>query len=239
MKSVTERCAELQTQLSSLRQAQDNQEKARVLGARREELEARRLKLTLAAASAAVLVKHEQLPAARLPDVAKAQQSCAVVRQRLDEDPESVTKGREYSLLLRRLDEINGSLDDLVQTAWSELVKRHEGGDERFLAQVERVPGQAAAVAAIRLARTVLLTASAQVPASDEQYQHFLTCSGALQEALGKVNRGDFPAEVLAFFKRAQSPAGAPLSLLTDGVRAWLERKGMVQGLRIRFGGEG
>lgn len=239
MKSVSERCTELQAKFTRLRQVQDNQEKARVLGVRRCELEERKVLLTRLAATAAVLLKHEQLAPKHLPRVDEARQSCAVVRQRLDTDPETLTMGRDYSTLLRRLDKVNHTLEHLVSAAWRELVKKHEGGDERFLAQVEQVPGQAKAVATIRLARAELASASARVPVSEEQYQHFLSCSRNLQLALGKLEPDDFPAEVLRFFKLAQSVGGAPLSLLTAEVRAWLERKGMLERLRIRFDGEG
>ncbi len=237
MKSVTDRCIDLQEQLIRLRQVRQHHDKASELGLRREELELRRMKLASATAAATVLVSHQHLTSTRLPGADKAQRSCAAVRQRLDSDPATLKTGRDYSLLLSRLDDTTRSLAEEAKAAWSELTKEHEV-DDRYLSQVAQVPGQTEAVDAIRLARAALKSASAEVPVSEEQYQHFLTCSAALQAALGKVDRGDFPDEVLAFFKKAQSPGGAPLSLLTDGVRAWLERKDMVQALRVRFGGE-
>jgi hypothetical protein len=234
-----ERCTELQTQLSRLGKAQDNQEKARILGARRDELEERKVLLTRLAAAASILLEHRHLAPKQFPAVDTAQESRAVVRERLDTDPETLTTGRGYATFIKRLDKINHTLRNQVSSAWSDLVRRHEGGDERFLAQVEQVPGQAEAVAAIRLARTELERASAQEPVSEEQYADFLGCSRNLQRALAGLQPDDFPVEVLRFFKQAQSVGGAPLSLLTEDVRAWLERKGMLERLRIRFDGKG
>lgn len=239
MKSVVERCTQLQGQLTRLRQTQKNQEKAKSIGVRREELESRRVKLTRLTAAATVLLRHEQLAPKLFPGVDKAQQSCTAVQQLLNTDPESLTRGRDYSNLLRRLDQISESLEHQTKAVWSEFVKKHEGGDERFLTQVEQVPGQAKAVNAIRVARKAVIDATAQVPVNEEQYQHFLSCSRALQQALGKLDPHDFPADVLGFFKRAQSPGGAPLAMFTEEVQVWLKRKGMLEGLRIRFDGEG
>lgn len=238
MKAVYERCAELQAHLSRLRLTQANQEKAKALGIRREELESRRVNLARWTTAATVLLAHEHIAPKQLPRNEKVRQTITLVRQRLESDPECLTTGRDYSSMLKRLKEISDILEHTVVTVWSEWVKKHEGGDERFLAQVEQVPGQAETVAAIRAARKALVDASVQVPVSEEQYQHFLSCSAALQQAQGRLDPADFPADVLGFCKRAQSPGGAPLSMLTAEVRAWLERKNMLEGLRIRFDGE-
>lgn len=235
MSSMSERCLALQTQLDRLRQTQANHEKAKSIGTRRQELEERNVELACLAGAASVLVHHKHLVPTLLPNIEKARQNCTAVLQRLESDPETLTQGRDYSKLLERLDTIRETLRKQTSAAWSEFVKKHEGGDERFLGQVEQVPGQAEIVATIRRARAQLNGAAAAVPQTEAQYEQFIRCSQVLQQALDSLNPEEFPAAVLTFFKRAQSPGGAPIGLLTDEVRTWLDRKGMLGGLRVRF----
>ena len=238
MKPILERCDELLAMTARVKQARDGQSKASELAERRGELEAAQLALTQEAMSTATLVGRGELTAEALPDGAKILESVTRVRARLLADPKTLTAGSDYKRLLTRIEKLQSDVSSVNTTAWQGVVQRHLGGNEGFLRQVEQVPGQANAVEQIRDARDQLKTVAKQIPRDDEGYGHFLDLSATLQERLALLDPEDFPREVLTFFRRAQSPSGAPLDLLTDAVRDWLAARGLLDRVRVRFGGD-
>ncbi|MCB9759492.1 MAG: hypothetical protein H6739_06600 [Alphaproteobacteria bacterium] len=239
MKPVLERCAELLANLEHLQEVSRNQDQAKTLNLRREELRALRTELAVASLSEQILRAHSHLSASELPDCSKALESCDRVRGRLEQDPTKLTAGRDYSYLLSRSSNVRDHLVTKNAEAWRAFTSQHQSVDEGFLRQVERVPGQAGTVEAIRKARRRLESAAEQVPTEEEGYQAFLTASTALQQALEKLNPSDFPEAVLQFFLKAQSPSGAPVELLTEEVMGWLRERGLLGSLRVKFKGDG
>jgi len=236
VKTVPERCQDLGVQLTRLREVKRDRDRAAALDTRREELESKRDALTDGAAIWNALIAHGHVSPDALPSTDDARESCEAALSRLHADPDTLTRGRDYKTLLRRLDTVVDQLNASTSRAWRTLAEQHMGGDdEQFLQQVERVPGQARIVADIRSARTALREASQSPPRSDAEYQLFLKCSAALRAALAKLDPEGFPPAVLRFFKQAQSPGGAPLALLTDEVRGWLTANSLLEQLRVRF----
>lgn len=237
MKSILERCDDLLAMTTRVKLAREGQSQASELAERRGELEEAQLALTLEAMSTATLVGRGDLAAAALPDGAKVLESVERVQARLLADPKSLTAGSDYKRLLTRIEKFQSGLSGSNATAWAGVVQRHLGGNEGFLRQVEQVPGQASAVDQIRDAREQLKTVAKQLPRDDEGYARFLYLSATLQERLALLDPDDFPREVLTFFRHAQSPGGAPLDLLTNAVRDWLATRGLLDRVRVRFGG--
>jgi len=237
MSTVLSRCSELREGLDRLKVAKDSEERARDLEQRRIELEERRATLAVVAAQAEVLLEHGHLSPDQVPDCTKALESCEKVEALLEPDPLGITKGRDYSYLLKRVSKVAERLGATTQKSWAAVVEQHQGVDEAFLKKVETFPGQAETVARVRELRDAYAEATAAVPASEDSYKRFEACYAALQQELSKLDPDAFPDDVLRFFRKAQSAQGAPLDLFTDSVRQWLAEHELLDGVQVRFTG--
>lgn len=238
MNSVTERCADLRAKLQRLQRAKEDEAKTEELERRRSELEDAHSKLAEEVVSAQVLLEHEQLAVTALPDCAKALESCDKVQALMDPDPTAITKGRDYGYLLNRVGKVEEDLRTANERSWRAVVSQHQGVDEAFLRRVEVFPGQADTVRRIRELKHEYDGATRYVPSSEDDYKRFDECYAALQQELANLDPEAFPDDVLRFFRAAQQASGAPLDVLTDGVRDWLEEHGFLDGVRVRFTGE-
>ncbi|MGE0322131.1 MAG: hypothetical protein AB7K71_02620 [Polyangiaceae bacterium] len=234
-----ERCAALRASLERLAAAKESRSKAEALEERRKELEKARIALATAVAPAQVLREHNHLSASSIPDVSKALDSCGAVQERLDADPTSITNGRDYKNLLTRLSEVAHALKTSVQSSWQSVVSEHQGPDEASLKRFEFFPGQKHTVQKIRELRQALEAETKQLPATAADYDRFQLAYGALQQELLKLDPEAFPEDVLRFFRAAQHANGAPIALFTSDVRDWLAANGWLDGVRVRFIGEG
>lgn len=238
MNSIVERCTALRAGLTRLGQAKDNEARAQELEKRRSELEEVRIQLSEVAASGQVLRAHGK-QAHALPDCAKALESSNKVEALLNQDPMTITKGQDYKYLLSRVSKIAETLKASNEQSWHDVVSQHQGVDEAFLRRVERFPGQAQTVDKIRELKRAYDEATKHIPTNEGAYKRFEECYATLQQELKKLDPEAFPEDVLHFFRAAQQATGAPLSLFTTSVRGWLEKNGFLDGVRVRFTGEG
>lgn len=237
MKPVMDRCAELRAGLQLLRSSKDDEAKAKELEIRRRELDAVSKGLTVVALSAHVLLQHERIARSSLPDCSKALESCSKVEVLLESDPFTITKGRSYKNFLQRAEKVINQLKKINEDAWQAVTSQHAIVDDEFLRRVELFPGQAQAVARIRELKGQYEESIATVPVNTDAYARFEARYLTLQQELAKLDPEAFPDDVLTFFRAAQQPAGAPLSLFTDSVRSWLEKNDFLGGVHIRFTG--
>lgn len=239
MKPIMDRCSALTERLERLKKAMDDEHKALVLEARRAELEALKEELGGVATTAKALLEHEHLTATDLPDCNKSLESIDKVGERLETEPTELTKGRDYKHLLGRVGKVQEHLAATTTKRWETVVAHHQGVDEAFLRRVEVFPDQSDRVARIRLLKAAFEATTRNAPASEEAYTAFTSSYDALQQELSQLDPEAFPDDVLRFLRAAQKAKGAPLKLFTDKVQTWLKESDLLDGVRVRFMGEG
>lgn len=237
MNSIIERCKALQERIERWERLQALQQEAATLGERQKELAENHALLQGAVDPALVLVVHRHLDPKVVPDLASLLPLLGAVKKKLREQPQQLASGRDYRRLRDGLATQAGVLRTQVESTWRDVVQQADRVDEAFLAAVAEVPGQRPAVDGIRELRRRLIALRGDPPSTEEGYSRFESISGLLSKAVDALDPKEFPADVLAFFKAASSPTGAPLGLLTQGVLDWLRMRAMEDQVRVRTSG--
>lgn len=237
MNSIIERCKALQERIERWERLQALQQEAATLGERQKELAETRAQLQIAVDRALVLAIHRHLDPKVGPDIASLIPVLGAVRKKLREQPQQLASGRDYRRLRDGLTTQAGALRSQVESTWRDVVQQADRVDEAFLAAVAEVPGQRLAVEKIRELRRRLISLREDPPSTEEGYLRFEAAASLLSKSVDALDPKEFPADVLAFFKAASSPTGAPLGLLTQGVLEWLKARAMEDQVRVRTSG--
>ena len=232
--TARDRASQLRTRICEINDALKHEKHAEALEDKRQALESFRTKLQATVTSADVLVKNQCLESATLPDPAKLADGLNKLFESFIEDPGSITRGHNFTRLSKHLETITKALRDATVSAWIEEVSAAPKTNDSLLRQIAELHGQRAAVEQLRNANARLLDASTKPPANQGEWESYQTLVRLVEEQIKTLNTDHFPQSVLDFCKAAQS-SGAPLSMLTDEVRAGLEQHGLLDDLRYRF----
>lgn len=235
MNNILDRCSALTARLSQLRDLEAQHSKAEQLEVRRRELEEQRQRLMVATARAQVLTVRGHLQATTWPDVSAARAALARVTAKFQQDPGQIASGRDYKVLLDLCGRAVESLESAVVAAWTTIQTETDPVNEQLLQRLAQVPGQAGAVEQVRAMRAHLGTLGATPPANLADYDAFMEAANALASFWTGLDHRDLPDSVIQFLRAAQAPGGAPVSLWTGEVRAWLEQHGMLEQVRLQL----
>ena len=144
-----------------------------------------------------------------------------------------VESGRDYGRLKRSVDKFGKDLLGIAEKALKSVRQDLPTVDEVFLRQVEVIPGYADRVARIRQQRDALLNGN-DPRLSAEALEQFLDHRKALRRLADDLKPGEFPNEVLEFFKAGRHGGGAPLERLTPSVRQWLSDRDLLKHVRVQ-----
>lgn len=150
------------------------------------------------------------------------------IRQLLAEDP-----GKINSLVARVVSgcvRVAESATDASQIAWDDVLKRKQPSvDETELKRCEQFTSEAATIGEIRK----LTRVSVKAPPADLTAWHEIeTRWERLRELIGKLPKSSDNPDVIRFLDAVRK-GGAPLQLLTDSVRQYLEETGKTAMFRI------
>lgn len=161
-------------------------------------------------------------------DLEKVYVAVERIRQLLAEDP-----GKINSFVARVVsgcDRIAEKATDAAQIAWDDVLKRKQPSvDETELERCGQFTSEAVSIGEIRrLARV-----SVKVPPADLNAWHEVeTRWERLRELIGKLPKSSDNPDVVRFLDAVRK-GGAPLQLLTDSVRQYLEETGKTAMFRI------
>lgn len=237
MSTVSVRCEALSKRIDALRQREAMQGQAEKLEQRRFELEQTRGRLAISIARTSVLVDQGHLDISVWPDVAETRAAQSHVREKLVEDLARLASGRDYKIMLAGAGQATSALEDAVSAAWAAVQSDADPVDERLLQRLDQFPNQARAATHIRELRAELDQLGMHPPVTAGEYASFAKVRDTLAEAWRNIDHGNLPESVARFFKTAQSPGGAPVSMWTQDVSAWLAQNGLLPSVRIHFRG--
>jgi len=233
--NILDRCNVLTARLAKLRELEAQRLQAEQLEGRRRELEEQRQLLMVATARAQVLTARGHLQAASWPDVSASRAALVRVANRFRQDPAQIASGRDYKALLEFCGRAVQSLESAVMAAWTKIQAEADPVSEQLLQQLSQVPGQVRAVEQVRSMRAHLRALGATPPANLADYDAFQEAANALASVWTGLDHRDLPDSVIQFLRAAQAPGGAPVSLWTGEVRAWLEEHGMLEQVRLQL----
>jgi hypothetical protein len=177
------------------------------------------------------VLRLKRVEVAKLPDPAPA---VAARDGYLAELRGGSSEGGNYSRFKRSMDKISREVSAAVAKALEAVTRDLPTIEEAFLKQVEAIPAHTEQVARVRRERDALFAKADPASMSPEELSAFLDRRDDLRKLADQLNPGEFPKEVLDFFRAARQQDGAPIEKLTDTVRAWLEERDQLKNVRVR-----
>ena len=197
---------------------------------RGEDLEQAAAKLEQPSQQIMLLRDRGWLDVAELPtaDIEKQRVLIAKICELLLDEPGKIDTS--VGRLVKGCDEVVKKADKVAQSAWDEVVARQSPIiGEPDLKRVEQFQSEAQKVAEIRRLKAISVS---RVPSNldalheiEKRWQH-------LQELIDTLPKGSDHPEVNRFLDAVRK-SGAPLALLTDAVRKYLDDEGKSGAFRI------
>lgn len=170
-------------------------------------------------------IKGSQLPSAV---VEKLQTLIAKIRELLPEDPRAINAS--VNRLVKGCESVADKADKQTEVAWAEVVKRCQPAvDEAELKRCEQFNSETATVEEIRRLSRISV---ARVPSDRDGLHEIEKRWDRLRELIGSLPKGSDNPDVNLFLDAVRK-GGAPLDLLTDTVRQYLEETGKSKAFRI------
>lgn len=170
-------------------------------------------------------IKESQLPSA---DVEKLQTAIAKIRELLPDEPGKIDT--TVNRLVKGCESVVTKADKQTADVWAEVVKRRQPAvDEAELTRCEQFNSESATVEEIRRLTRISVT---RVPSDLEQLHEIEKRWDRLRELIGRLPKGSDNPDVNRFLDAVRK-GGAPLDLLTDSVRQYLEEAGKAKAFRI------
>lgn len=170
-------------------------------------------------------IKDSQLPSA---DVEKLQTVIAEIRELLSDEPGKIDK--RVNRLVKGCERVADKADKQIADAWAEVVKRRQPAvDEAELKRCEQFTSESATVDEIRRLNRGSVVG---VPADRDALHEIEKRWDRLRELIGSLPKGSDNPDVNRFLDAVRK-GGAPLELLTEGVRQYLEETGKAEAFRI------
>jgi hypothetical protein len=170
-------------------------------------------------------IKDSQLPST---EVDKLQTLIVKIRELLSTEPGEINAF--VNRLVKATEKIVVVVDEQTEIVWAEILKRRQPVVEEIeLKRCEQFNSESATVEEIRrLARVSV----ARVPTDREALYEIENRWGRLRELIGKLPKGSDNPDVIRFLDAVRK-AGAPLNLLTDSVRQYLDETGKAAAFRV------
>ncbi|RKH18568.1 hypothetical protein D7X74_09205 [Corallococcus sp. CA047B] len=183
-----------------------------------------------------VLMRNGRLPADNLPEDTEHEDLLTKLLQKARQDaPEDFTKGNDYSRFCKRLGALNSELERLVDETWKAFLSELPQANENLLEDIATIPGQSQSVRQVRQLKSELQASSVRAPRTDSDFKAILERAEALRAGLADLSDTHYPQAVRQFLRASQQPGGAALVLLTKDVHQWLESRGLLDRIRLRW----
>jgi len=233
--SVSARCTNIQQLINSAETEESNKERVNNLNTRRLQLEPLRGQLMLRVERALFFAEQGLLK--KKPKLDKLQRTQELLQKLLEvlgQDPDQLTRGRNYNLMIRYVEAMVDKLGTEISTAWQKEVEDHTPVfAKQDIDLWKGVSGDPSKIDRIPLANEKLKAMANKVPATVAEIEAFRLQAARLQKMIDDLNP-NLPPEVKKFLKQVYSYKGAPLASLTDPVRKWLESKRLLGYFRIK-----
>lgn len=232
--TLLERCSTISELLQRLEIARQEQDLASKLNERARELEEVADSFVKTMSSFHALCEQRIVRHSQIPDSSRSAVRVVEIRKVLAEEPQNITKGRDFTLFLQSIRNLTEKCGELAAEAWKEYVNEQAPKLEKsVLNQFRDLLQYEHTVARIDELGGDLRGAERRLPPDEKALQSIKEKWGELRECLAKLPVTEDP-EVRAFLNAATSAEGADLDLLTGNVREYLDEHEMLSDFCIR-----
>lgn len=227
--TLLERCRTLRGAVDRRNEMKRAHKDSEVFRERLAELQTTKTALSETLARLAIL-REKGVAVVPLPSAAVALKATAEYRERLVGD--ATESGRDSGRFKRSIDKIVRDVKECDTKSTASVIRDVPSIEEVFLKQVELIPTYTTQVQKIRQVRDGLLQGIDPQSMSAESLARFLDRRAELRALADQLNPGEFPKEVLDFFRAARS-GGASLDKFTVAVQAWLAARDQLKNVRV------
>jgi hypothetical protein len=224
--TLVERTVALRERCTSLSTLGDRIEEARKLGTRLAELRGVAENLPEILKTIDMLAKAGVAVQGSDSSVAQVRTAIAKIKTRFAQarEPDALTKGQDWKVLIRELPKVVAELDESAAEAWGTHAHHLFAGDAPTAVERTLAPTDAnkAALVKYRQAHERYVRLKGSVPEGPEAVAELARVAQELKSVKFDY---DVPASVRKFLEAL--PAGAPLALLTAEVRDWIDQRGL------------
>jgi hypothetical protein len=229
---IAEECKKLRQQLEELALAEERQTVHDQLEQRRCELvEVRAMLLAVTNSLKAISARTKLVGDL---DSAKCLVLVRKIRESLLADPLSITKGRQFTDMRKAFEKFATDGGLCAEATWAQFMPRTRPSvDTNQLAQAEQQKDFNAIAVKLRNRAKYAEQLAKKPPANEEDFAEIESAWADIREMIAALpDVADDPV-VQEFLKAANSCGGAPINLLTDEVRAWLQENKIADRYRI------
>jgi hypothetical protein len=219
---IAEECRKLREQLEEVAKAEERENVVKQLDARQTELIDLRNAVLGVTNSLDAIARCTKI--ITKPDSSKCIERVKTICKALNSDPLSITKGRDFSQMKRAFENFIEDGNAAVVENWAQyLPKAQPKVDMNQIAQAEQQDAFKSKALQLR-SRAKQAEQLAKDPPPDIQALLELEATWeGIRELIAELPAVSNDPIVQEFLKAANSRTGAPLELLTDEVRKWLQ----------------
>ena len=229
---IADECKNLREQLEEVKKADDRQNIVEQLDLRRDELVALR---------EAVLAVTDSLKAMALRtsiegklDPAKAIGRVQKIREALNTDPMSITKGRDFSYMKKAFEKFAEEGEVAAKATWDIYMPRvRPTPDSNRVAQAEQQKDFVTIANRLKAKAKYADKIGKKPPANEENFVEIEAAWDDIRQMISELPEVASDPKVQEFLKAANSKSGASIDLLTDDVREWLHENNIAEKYRI------
>ena len=230
---IAEECARLREQLEELKEANERRKVVAQLDGRRQDLvdlrnEVLDVSNSLNAISSRVSLEGEV-------DVAKALTRVKGIREALENDPLSITKGRDFANMKKAFEKFSQDGSAIAADTWENYLARgaQPKVDANQLAQAKQQKDFKATVVRLEARETYAKKIAKSPPGNEEEFKEIEDAWEDIRQLISELPELASDPTVQKFLEAANSRDGATLDLLTDEVRDWLEENSISINYRV------
>jgi hypothetical protein len=229
---IADECRELRIQLEEVAKAKERENVVKQLEARQTELNDLRTAVLSVANSLNAIALRTKIIAK--PDSSKCIERVRTICQALNSDPLSITKGRDFSLMKRAFEKFIEDGNAAAVESWEQyLPKAQPKIDTNQIAQAEQQDAFKSKASQLRLRARQAEQLAKDPPADIQALSELEATWEGIRELIAELPAVSNDPIVQEFLKAANSRMGAPLELLTDEVRKWLQDNNISDKYRI------
>jgi hypothetical protein len=231
---IAEECRTLRHQLEGVDRAEDRRRTVENLNVRYDDLE--KLRETVLSATTALRAIAARTAIKGTIDGTKAQSRLKSIRQALQDDPQSITKGRDFSLMKSALEKFAASVVKATEETWDQyVVNARPAIDVNRVKEAELQDAFKHTVRKLESSTKEADQKSRRPPANEEQFAALEATWEEIRDLIDELPSAANDPVVREFLKAANSKEGADLNQLTDAVRDWLSENQTSDRYRIIY----
>ena len=230
---IADECKKLREQLEEVAKAEERENIHEQLESRRVELaDVRDALLAVTDSLKAFSARNIELVGSL--DPTKCLDRVRRIRESLQDDPLSITKGRQFTDMRKGFEKFATEGTECVQVTWGQFMPRAKPSvDTNQLAQAEQQNDFKTIALKLRTRAKYAEKRGKNPPATEDDFAELESAWEDIREMMAALpDVADDPL-VQEFLKAANSSGGASIDLLTDEVRDWLQENNIADKYRI------